>query len=84
MDIKILSHEQIDFRARRPEGLREGPAEARGGLEFVASEVTIGTGRIDTSRSHEHQRACSSRQEAWRVRGEVFWSLMEYLELVRA
>jgi hypothetical protein len=49
VEIKILSREQIEFQERDVQrAFEKDLSSLEDGLEFVASEVTIGTGRIDT------------------------------------
>ncbi|HZM22559.1 MAG TPA: hypothetical protein VFC02_12500, partial [Anaerolineales bacterium] len=49
MEIKILSPEEVTFREKDIQtAFEQDLSKLEEGLELIASEVTIGTGRIDT------------------------------------
>ena len=49
MEIKILSPEEVEFREKDIQNAFEKDlSKLEDGLEFIASEVIVGAGRIDT------------------------------------
>ena len=82
MEIKILSHEEIEFKEKDVQNAFEHDlSKLEEGLEFIDSEVVIGTGRIDTL-AFDTNESCPVFIE-YKRRGEfgkdALIQLMDYL-----
>ncbi len=82
MEIKILSHEEVEFKEKDVQNAFEHDlSKLEEGLELIESEVVIGTGRIDTL-AFDNNSGCPVFVE-YKRRGEfdkdALIQLMDYL-----